>query len=72
MSRHAQPKQAALRLRVFATPEEFALLDAMELYRTSGDPDLLGPITRQFASLLPPYGNDRKREPGKHARRGDA
>ena len=37
MAKHAQPKQAALRLRVFATPEEFELLDAMEKFRTTED-----------------------------------
>lgn len=70
MSKHAKPKQTPL--RVSATHEEFELLDAMEQYRLSGDPDMLGPVTRMSADLLPPYGNDRKREPGRRARRWDA
>ena len=70
MSKHSKPRQT--QVRMYVNQREFALLDAMELYRTSGDPDLLGPITRLFADLLPPYGYDRKREPGRHARRWDS
>lgn len=75
MSKHAKPKQETIHAnarRMVVTHEESLLLFAIRTYRNTENPDFLGPVTRKFADLLPPYAGDRKREPGRHARRWDA
>lgn len=66
MAKHAKPQQTARRVSV--TDEAYEFLYAMMQYRKTENPDLLGPVTRKFADLLPPYNGGRKREPGRHAR----